>query len=137
MKLPIFLDTTEKYVMRHQIIGYFVMWASRQSPYLQPENFEQAIKEFDLALKSDKEGFIKTNFNGVKEIVCTAIQNSPHVTAWSIPKSKHESNVYVSRNSSPNPDDDFIDLSALVSNIAQSLWIELSYHEDLDNKKKV
>jgi hypothetical protein len=105
------------------LVGELSKWAINQSPYSIPENLEVVLRKFDALLSL--ESFPEEQF-GYKTIktrefygwLFPIIEKIPELVNWNVPKSKHNrSFVACSRFDKPNPDDDIVDLSALVRNI--------------------
>jgi hypothetical protein len=123
-------DTLSRIVLKSVVVGHFAMWAVRQSPYLLPEELEKGIEEFDKTLHSNieagNETLIETTYRDLKGNIENTISNSKIISSWNVAK-KGSGPVFASAYSTPKPDYDFIDLDALVRNIAQSVWLEIVY----------
>lgn len=129
-KLLVWKDTATRVVLKSAIIGYFAMWAVRQSPYLLPEALDKGIMEFDETLDFSGE-YIKTTCKDLENIVGTAISKGGVIQSWNIPlKGEAPSYLFVSRYDKLEPDLDFIDLDAIARNIAHSVWLEVCYDDD-------
>lgn len=132
------------FVLNSAFYGYIAMWATRQSPYHAPEGLTEVlacVKEvvefmqkqaprscwfpYDEAIRADREVLTRL----LKDTLLVSAQ----VRAWNEPKSKHGAPfVFTSRHGGPRPDDDFIDLDALVRNIVQSCIEENAENERFD-----
>lgn len=124
-------DETKRPILRCTVVGYFTMWAVRQSPYLFPENLTDGIEEFSIAIGMGDEyggGFIETTCDGLTEIVSKAIDLCVTVKSWNVAKDgSNEPYVFISRYDEPDPDHDIISLEALARNVAHGVWLELCY----------
>jgi len=121
-------DTTIRLVSKEQVVGYFAMWAVRQSPYLIPDALTDGIQELHDNLDFDGNDYKKFTCATLKPIVCAAIHNSKTVMSWNTPKNDDASNyIFVSRYDQPLPDHDVIDVFALARNITHGVWLELCY----------
>ena len=126
-------DDTKRSMLKSTVLGYFTMWAVRQSPYLYPENLADGIEEFSIAIGMGDEyggGFIETTCDGLEEIVSNAMDLCVTVQSWNVAKDGSNSPfVFVSRGYEPEPDHDIIDLGALARNIAHGVWLESCYDD--------
>ena len=126
-------DATKRVILKSTVLGYFTMWAVRQSPYLYPENLADGIEEFSIAIGMGDEyggGFIETTCKGLEKIVGNVIDRCVTVQSWNVAKDgSNEPYVFVSRYSEPEPDTDIISLDALARNIAHCVWLELCYDD--------
>ena len=112
------------------LCGYVALMAIQQSPYVCPDNLELVLRKFaenaqELASFVDG-GMVFFRFHqpkGIELVLRQALLSIPEAEAWNEPKSGHgEQNIFVGRHSPQvSPDDDFIDLDALVRNISQSV----------------
>lgn len=126
-KKLVWKNKEKKIVLKDIVFGYFVMWATRQSPYLYPEKLTKGLEEF-------KENFIhdetqKINIKNLGEEIKAAIENSPTIVSWNKPKKGNAKMIICSRFDQPKPDYDCIDLDALTRNIEHSVWLELCYDD--------
>jgi hypothetical protein len=115
------------------VAGHVAMAAVRQSPYPCPDNLELVIKRFhEVAIESGKfpmfGGTPMLEFEFAREIedlLRELLLPIPEVEAWNEPKSGHDAEfVFTSRYDQPAPDDDIIDLDALIRNVARSVSAE-------------
>lgn len=131
-KKLVWKDISTRVVLKSVVIGHFAMWAVRQSPHLLPKDIEKGIEELNEHLVSNiettEEELIETTYTNLEENLRKAISNSNTISSWNIAK-KGTGNAFISAYSKPKSDYDFIDLDALVRNIAQSIWLELSYND--------
>lgn len=122
----------ETLVLLRTVVGHVAMWATRQSPYAVPEGLEAVLRAFrDAALPHTTElgglAFLtqKMTWRRLESFLREHLLPIPEVAAWNEPKSGHAAQfVFVDRTGGPAPDDDFIDLDALIRNIARSVIAE-------------
>jgi hypothetical protein len=116
-----------------ELLGALAQWAIQQSPYLCPDNLQQALEEFDLASPYDRTSFagsiFETSCKGLIPFVRGLFEACPTILAWNNPKIGRHTVVFVSRDSQPGPDYDFIDLDALARNIAHSVTVANKYDQ--------
>lgn len=125
-------DKSKRIVLKSVLIGHFAMWAVRQSPYLSPNDLDTGIEEFNenfvSSTKIGNADIIETTYIELEDNIKNAISYSDTISSWNIAK-KGAGPIFVSMYSEPKPDYDFIDLEALARNIAQSVWLEISYND--------
>jgi hypothetical protein len=99
------------------------MWAVRQSPYPVPDNLELVVRRFEELFPRDEIGFHEVaGEDELYKLVTTIGDQIPELLAWNERKNGNQAPVgFVSRYGRPDPDDDFIDLYALFSNVARSV----------------
>lgn len=115
-----------------QVIGHFAMWAIRQSPYNIPENLETACEKLRYELEPTFiDEFIKVDWINIDTALRDAFKKIPEIEKWNKPKSQHGGNIFVTRHSNINPDDDFIDLGALARNVSMSVRGEEEKYDKL------
>jgi hypothetical protein len=119
------------------IMGQLALNAVKQHPYHAPEGLFDLVQEV-LALcrrdfKDGIEGWETRWFessNAVYRWLKDAL-GEDHTTlkAWNTPKSGHTGNVFMSRYGGPAPHDDFIDIDALLQNVAMGAWRDSAEYE--------
>jgi len=112
------------------VTGHVAMWAVRQSPYMVPDALDDALVQFQqrffVAVQPDQQGMVKLSERALFAAIDQAVKGVPWMWAWNEPKSKHGSPfVFTSRYDKPDPDDDIIDLDAMIRNASNSVWREL------------
>ena len=130
--MPGIWNDDEFTTMTCTILGELANCAVNQSPYLYPNNLSRALEEFnDMITKSvpnptvTKSGSIfKTSYTKLYEIVKKAINASPTIQQWNIPKKGNAQISITSRYGAPYPDYDFIGLDALARNISQNVTLK-------------
>jgi hypothetical protein len=104
------------------LAGLFAMSAVRQSPYLVPDNLEQAIVEFMAGFDCTQPLLEWAYPLECSQAVKDSIMKSPLCLAWNNRKNGREGMGFTSRFDQPHPDDDFIDLDALQMNICREIF---------------
>lgn len=116
-----------------ELLGALAQWAIRQSPYLCPDNLQQALEEFNLAIPYDRTSFsgcaFETSCKGLIPFVRGLFEACPTILSWNYSKVGEPTMVFSSRYSQPGPDYDFIDLDALARNIAHSVTVANKYDQ--------
>lgn len=113
------------------ITGYVALWASRQSPYHAPDGLVEVLREFHnraLAHRMTGEGKIDSwpcvlaTRDNLRTIIEQCLLSQPQVLDWNERKNGNQAPFrFVSRYDGPrDPDNDFIDLDALLMNIVNS-----------------
>jgi len=91
--------------------GELANFAVRRSPYTVPSNLAPALREFDTVFKSsvtehiEDSGIFVTSYQQLVADVIACLNVCPLIVAWSI----------------PDPNGDFVDLSTLAINVAESI----------------
>lgn len=109
-------------VSANQVAGTLAMWAIRQSPYPMPDNLGVVVERFTELFPADNIGFhTVADEEELYGLIYSLGDQIPELLAWNDRKNGREGMGFVSRYDKPSPDDDFIDLSALYSNVARSV----------------
>jgi hypothetical protein len=116
-----------KYISKKDFTGNLSRWAVRQSPYSCPDNLERVIIKADGAWPSDtieREHHLKEwSHDEFEEFVHRFVYSTPEVISWNSAKSGRQGNSFVSAfGPLQAPEDDFIDLDALVRNVVNDCW---------------
>jgi len=128
-------DTEKRGFLKSVVVGHFAMWATRQSPYLCPDDFAVGIEEFNGALvfedgvAIDDQLYVETTCGELETSVCKALSKCETVMSWNVPMKGAQKYVVVSRYHQPHPDYDIIDVHALARNVAHSVWTEVCYDD--------
>lgn len=125
-------DTATKRVLitHKEVVGHMAHWALRQHPYGRPDGLFDVTDALTAAAQEWPEGVQTLRMmwvDGCRPIEAwlrSALRDHPALTQWNTPKSGHTGNVFVSRHSGPRAEDDFIDIDALLRNVAMSVWKE-------------
>lgn len=123
----------------NDILSALAYWAVYQSPYPIPDNLELVLqacitnlepkfqlrdpKTWLVKLSPNKLGFKRLkNFKKLEEFLSQAILPISYVQLWNERKNGNQAPLgFTSRYDSPEPDNDFIDLDALIRNIAMTI----------------
>ena len=123
-------DTPSKRLVTHKdVVGQLARWAIQQHPYGAPEGlFELSAKIAEAAQSWDigPPSLKMREFEGWLEVerwIADVLLDHPILKAWNTPRSGHDAPfVAVSRYWSVKPEHDFIDIDALLRNVARSVW---------------
>jgi len=115
-----------KLVFRDHLAGQVANLAIRQSPYDCPEGLGNVVAEFSEALRPsfDEHGLAKLTMGEIESMLNEKLLPLSQVQDWNERKNGRDGYGIVTRFSKPEPDDDFIDLDALVKNVAHATYIE-------------
>jgi hypothetical protein len=131
--MPDIWDDTKFLTTCDEVLGALADWAVQQSPYVCPDNLQQALEEFARELPFDRESpagcIFETSCQWLHKMVRDLIDACPSILAWNKPKLGQHMVVFTSRYDRPNPDYDFIDLDALARNVAHSVTITNKYDQ--------
>jgi len=113
-------------VSKKGLLSEVAKWAVAQSPYHRPDNFEIVLDELDLrigAWTDDIMGYKKMTYKEIKQFLDKELSSIPQFMLWNERKNGNQNeHKFVDRYSKDdNPDDDFIDLDALIRNVANSI----------------
>jgi hypothetical protein len=133
----------KRWTFRKEIVGYFAMWACRQSPYGVPDGLENVCKYLYASLASAAK-WIPSD-SGMAELSLCEINRLLHeilmekgvkeFDAWNVPKSGPTAElVFSSAFNTPDRDDDFIDLHALLHNVCVGIRDERRKHKAFYDK---
>ncbi len=128
-------------ISESQLRGQLAMWVVRQSPYKSAAGVDEVGELITMATKADNwigpDDFRMRDFSSWRELemwLRTILGEHPQLAKWSTPRAGTHDHVFVSRHHTPHPDADFIDIDALIRNIALHSWRE-SEAEDASNKR--
>ena len=104
--------------------GHLAMWAVRQSPYHNPEGLSLVLRQFRqngrYSFDENEMGYL--NEPQLKQFLIDRLMPIPEFLQWNERKNGNQSPFgFVSRYDKPEPDNDFIDLNALIMNTARSV----------------
>lgn len=132
--------TVRRWTNRSDIVGAFAMWACRQSPYGVPDNLESVCKYLHASLKTevawDSNKMAELSLSGIEDMLRDILMDGcSEFQAWNERKNKRDGHGFVSRISGPShPDDDFIDLHALLRNTCVTIRNERREFDALNVK---
>lgn len=134
--------------LNHLIAG-FAHEAIRISPYAVPFDFEKVLKDLHAIVShhfteimADCGIFCKDmTCNEVRDLICYSLAEIDEFRKWNITRREQAAGqtspssgfAMISRYlKQPHPDDDFVDLDALVGNATRLIWkLGLEQHEDI------
>lgn len=117
-------------VLLRQIAGHLAMWAVRLSPYPAPSGLaevvarfqEGAAPRFKLVSGLDMAELSRAE---LRSLLADHLLSQPEVQGWNERRNRRDGHGFITATSArPDPDDDFVDLEALVQNIVFSVFHE-------------
>lgn len=126
----------------HCVQGHMAMWVCRQSPYqslggvevINAVLHEKAATEWTEGVPS----LLMRRFESWRDLenwLHSALDGHEQMTAWNTPKIDTGAPfMFTSRYDTPTPEYDFIDLDALLRNVARTSWAEMQKDDDFDKK---
>ena len=109
------------------IIGYMACWAVRQHPYGRPDKLfdvtdilSNSANNWDIGPPSLKMKYFDC-WQAIEEWLYETLQDNPILTEWNTSRNKNTL-VFTSVYNTANKEDDFIDIDALIRNVALSVW---------------
>lgn len=119
---------TDILVGRKQLMGSLAMWAVRQSPYPCPDNLHIVLQKLGTMWQQgvNDEYVTIPNMPSLQNWLMVRLERMPEFLAWNERKNGDQSQfAFTSRHDGKkDPDADFIDLDALVRNVAMEVWLE-------------
>lgn len=122
-------DNQPRLITHQEVIGWMAHWAVRQHPYGRPDGLFDVTDALAEASESWPDGVPSLRMwrvSGWIEIerwMRAALKDHAVLAAWNAPRSGHTQQIVASsRYWGPKPDDDFIDIDALLRNVALSTW---------------
>lgn len=112
------------FIVPKHLAGIFAMYAVRQSPYLVPDNLAEAVVDFMAGFDCEKPVLSWRYPLEFSQAVHESIFKSNVILKWNERKNGREGMGFSSRFDKPHPDDDFIDLDALVMNICRDVFAD-------------
>jgi hypothetical protein len=138
-------------VTMNQLQGALAMWVCRQSPYRSVGGVDavtSALAVYALNEPSSSGGdatWFGPHECRMREFACegdlrrwlvAAISMHPQMTVWNTPRNNsNRSFVFASAHHAPSPDNDFIDISALLRNVARTAWLECEDERGWNSRK--
>jgi hypothetical protein len=127
----------ERLVTSKDILGQMARFAVTQHPYHEPVGLFEVCRRIEAAAEAefkDSAGGLAMHWFGdsqeIYEWVKAIVWNMPEFLAWNVARSQHGQNISVSRyDGGSRPEDDFIDLYALVGNVASAAWADAAEFE--------
>jgi hypothetical protein len=127
------------------VVGHFAMWAVRLSPYTSPDDLGLVLEALKQKLvchvamatpEADKELFVKFEWMNISErqledVLVDALFRVPEFLRWNDRRNGNPAPLGIRTAyddpSQRDPDDEFIDLYALVGQVARSVAVEADY----------
>ena len=119
------------------LCGHMAQWVCRQHPYGSVGGVEEVNAwMIDMASRWQPRDCPMREFGSRLELWQWLEKNlyaHPQMKIWNTPKSGHDREIVgSSRFWSPSPDDDFIDIDALLRNVGNSAWQEAEEIDSFD-----
>jgi hypothetical protein len=110
-------------VSKRYILSELAKWAVAQSPYHRPNNLEVVLDKLNDGFGKWEKEYNYFSYKDLKNYLESMLKTIPEFLLWNERKNGNKSQYkFVDRYSTNNnPDDDFIDLDALIRNIANSI----------------
>ncbi len=110
-------------VSKKYILGEVAKWAVVQSPYHRPDNLEIVLDKLNDSFGKWEKEYEYFSYKRLKDYLDKNLKRIPEFLLWNERKNGNQSPYkFVDRYSTNNnPDDDFIDLDALIKNVANSI----------------
>ena len=113
-------------VSKKYILSEVAKWAVKQSPYHRPDNLEVVLDKLNEQIgkwSAENMGYEKFTYNKLRDYLNRELKKIPEFLLWNERKNGNQSEYkFIDRYSKDdNPDDDFIDLDALIRNVTNSI----------------
>lgn len=134
---PMKTKTDKRWLHLNAIQGYIAMWAVRQSPYHSPDGILEVLNAFRLnaAPLFDKHDMAQMSRPDVEKLLKDSLLRIPEFQKWNERRNGDQRPFgFCSRYDHPSPDDDFINLGALIRNVAMDLFRELDRDYEFDQQ---
>lgn len=124
-------------ISSNDIAGQLARWAVTQHPYHAPDGLFELVQEVLGLCRRDFKDGVETLpmrwFESCNDI-CRWLKEAlgeEHATLklWNTRRNKRHGHGFVSRYDGPSPEDDFIDIDALLGNVAMGAWRDAEEHE--------
>ena len=138
--------TEKRFIVKKDITSNFARWAIHQSPYQWPEGLETVVKYLDACLEKSVEwkpflpsnGYAYLSLNDISNLLYSILyeQNFAAFDAWNVSKNRSDEKIrFTSAFSAPgDPDDEFIGLDALLTNVSVAIRNERRKADEFDRK---
>lgn len=129
----------QRWIFVKDVTSYFAKWAISQSPYPYPENLENVVRYLHACLirQADKVQMMRLSLCQINKMLYEILyeQGIKDFDKWNQSKNPGPNITFTSiYDNKPNPDDDFIDLDALLHNVCISLRDEFRKNDAFDKK---
>ena len=110
------------WAFKHDFTGALAKWLVKQSPYVVPDNLSLCIEKFAKALDKeyefDENGMVEIGLLNLTDKIDMILESIPEIMALNERKNGRDGMGFSSRYSKePEPDDDFIAITAIARNI--------------------
>lgn len=130
------------YVTTSELVGEVAHWAVRQSPYPVPERLEAALSAFAARVEDDFGAELSVGHVRLKKFADAGdleryleetLLPIPEVAAWNERRNGRDGPGFVAAfMARPDPDDDFVDLHALIRNVAMGIARDHNWSAEVD-----
>lgn len=117
------------YVFKKDLLGSLAKWAIKQSPYLYPKDILIVLDKFDDHIDpyftKENAGMCKFKLLELRDFIEANLKTIPEYLAWNERingRAGHGVVCILDDDFEKDPDDDFIDLDALVRNISHDIY---------------
>jgi len=138
--------TVKKWTFVSDITGSFAKYAVKQSPYACPYGIENIVCYLDACLKKQVQwgvsGLVELSLCDISKLLYDILYEKgiSIFDSWNVAKNKRENILFVSSCSHVDPDDDYIDLDALLHNVCLDIRMERrafdKFNKEFDEKYK-
>jgi hypothetical protein len=118
-----------KWISKKMFTGTLSKWAVKQSPHSCPDNLERVVIKADGAWPitgdkfKDNELINEWTREDFEDFVHKFVFSTAETLSWNTPMSGRQGNAFVSAfGPMQAPEDDFVDLDALVRNVVSDCW---------------
>ena len=119
-------------VSKRNILSEVAKWAVAQSPYHRPDNLEIVLDKLNEFIPEwkDKMGYGKMSYGELKDFLGKHLKSIPEFNLWNERKNGRQGHGFTGAGHhddgsvkffNAKADDDFIDLDALIRNVANSI----------------
>lgn len=122
-------DTEPRLITDNQLIGWFAHWAVRQHPYHRPDGLFDITDRLQEVARAWPDGVSSLpmwrvpGWLALERWMREALKDHPVLDTWNIPRSGHTVQMLAtSRYWTVKAEHDFIDIDALLRNVALSTW---------------
>lgn len=116
-------------VSQSELLGGIARWAVRQHPYHHPPGLLEVLDRWREATKTrftflGRCGLAWATQRSIVAMLETTLLRDEAFVAWNTPRSRRSGHAAVSATGGPAPEDDFIDLDALMRNVARDALVD-------------
>lgn len=120
----------KRLISKTDVIGQMARFAVTQHPYNAPPRLDNVTAVIAHHAKQTFKDGVETHpmqwFESSRDILAWVREALKPVEdimqLWNTPASGHTGHVFTSRYDGPAPEDDFIDIDALLGNVAREVW---------------